>query len=270
MNWRNISILLSVAALLAACTSQPSHTVDGYPDRELDPSDIADAVPRAEPLSKYGNPDVYEVLGQRYATLDTSSGFSERGLASFYGTKFHGRRTSSGEIYDMYKMTAAHKTLPLPTYVEVVNLDNGRSTVVKVNDRGPFHGDRVIDLSYAAAVKLGIANRGTGRVEIRAIDPSSPAAHLKETSLSTAAGSATPGPELYVQAGAFANRANAEKLKKDLHQKSRREVHIRDAQRDGIKLFKVYVGPFGSIAQADNLTSKLRGQGIEGAHTVVD
>ncbi len=138
--------------------------------RQLDPDNIADAVPDDEPLSAYGNPDSYVVDGKRYYTLRTAQGFAERGIASWYGNPFHGQRTSSGETYDMYRMTAAHKQLPLPTYVQVRNLDNGRTATVKINDRGPFKDNRVIDLSYAAALKLGVVAKGTAFVEIRALD----------------------------------------------------------------------------------------------------
>ena len=138
---------------------------DGPPARPLDAAGIPDAVPRAEPRSKSGNPPFYEVRGQRYYVMNDAAGYRESGVASWYGTKFHGRRTSSGEPYDMYAMTAAHKTLPLPSYVRVTHRGNGRSVVVRVNDRGPFIGDRVIDLSYAAAVRLGMHNEGTAPVE---------------------------------------------------------------------------------------------------------
>ncbi|MES9903121.1 MAG: septal ring lytic transglycosylase RlpA family protein, partial [Sedimenticola sp.] len=153
---------LPACALLvvAACSIRPpsfpgSSDNDSAPTRRLDPNSIADAVPRAERRSRRGNADSYVVLGKRYHVMANSDGFSQRGIASWYGTKFHGRTTSSGEVYDMYAMTAAHKSLPLPTYVEVTNLNNGRHTIVKVNDRGPFHNNRIIDLSYAAATKLG-------------------------------------------------------------------------------------------------------------------
>jgi rare lipoprotein A len=134
-------------------------------------ADIPDAVPRVEPKSGLGNPESYVVFGKRYHTLSSSEGYEAEGVASWYGPKFDRRPTSSGETYDMYAMTAAHKTLPLPTYVRVTNLDNGRTAVVKVNDRGPFYGHRLIDLSYAAARKLGIVATGTAPVDVRAIDP---------------------------------------------------------------------------------------------------
>ena len=125
---------------------------------DIDLTSTPDAVPRVEPRSRYGNPRSYVVNGKQYFTLSSARGFIQRGIASWYGQAFHGRRTSSGETYDMHKMTAAHKTLPLPTYVSVRDLGTGRTIVVRVNDRGPFHGDRIIDLSFAAASKLGISH----------------------------------------------------------------------------------------------------------------
>ncbi|HEX23103.1 MAG TPA: septal ring lytic transglycosylase RlpA family protein, partial [Chromatiales bacterium] len=159
---------LAMGLLLSACGSL--EVQDGAPDRHVDASGIADAVPKIEPYSKYGNPSSYQVAGKTYYVLDDHSGYHQRGQASWYGTKFHGRRTSSGEPYDMYAMTAAHKSLPIPSYVEVTNLDNGRKTVLRVNDRGPFIDGRIIDLSYVAAKKLGVYDTGTARVEVRAID----------------------------------------------------------------------------------------------------
>ena len=132
--------------------------------------EIPEAVPRPEFKSRSGNPETYVIEGVTYRVLDTSAGYREEGIASWYGGYFHGRRTSSGDIYDMYQMTAAHKSLPLPTYVRVTNLDNGRSVVLRVNDRGPFVEDRIIDLSYAAATRLGMAAQGTAQVEVVALD----------------------------------------------------------------------------------------------------
>ncbi len=167
--------VLLYALLVAGCTSRGVFDRgDHAPPGMVDISGIEDAVPQHEPLSRYGNPASYVVYGKRYYTKPTSKGHKERGIASWYGTKFHGQRTSSGETYDMYKMTAAHKTLPLPTYVEVKNLRNNRTIVVKVNDRGPFMHDRIIDLSFVAAAKLGIQEDGTGLVEVRALEPETP------------------------------------------------------------------------------------------------
>jgi rare lipoprotein A len=172
--WRPVAgpvLLLILILLLSGCASTGDGAdLGGGPDL----ADIEDAVPKAEPKSRYGNPKSYVVFGKRYYTKASADGHVERGLASWYGKKFHGRKTSSGERYDMHAMTAAHKSLPLPTYVQVTNLKNGRSAVVRVNDRGPFHGRRVIDLSYAAARKLDIVRAGTAMVEVRAIDPRKP------------------------------------------------------------------------------------------------
>jgi rare lipoprotein A len=144
---------------------------DGEPDRSIDVNALPEPEPRSEPLSKYGNRSPYTVLGKSYEVLPTSRGYVERGIASWYGAKFHGYMTSSFEPYDMYAFSAAHKTLPLPSWVRVTNLANGKDVVVRVNDRGPFHQDRIIDLSYAAAARIGIWPAGTGRVEVRAIAP---------------------------------------------------------------------------------------------------
>ena len=162
----------AILVLLAGCAGQ-GNLIDGD---EIPPeiARIPDAVPKYEPLSKSGNPDSYVIRGQRFYVKRTRSGHVERGLASWYGQPFHGRKTSSGEIYNMHGMTAAHKTLPLPTYARVTNVENGRSIVVKINDRGPFHGSRIVDLSYTAAVKLGVFRKGTAMVEVRAIDPGGP------------------------------------------------------------------------------------------------
>src|SRR5258708_3803973 len=139
-----------------------------------DLSKIPEPVPRAEPKSVYGNKSPYEVLGRTYAVLPNAQGYVERGIASWYGNKFHGYTTSNFEKYDMYAFTAAHKTLPLPSYARVTNLENGASVIVRINDRGPFAENRIIDLSYVAALKLGIWQKGTGMVEVRAIDASHP------------------------------------------------------------------------------------------------
>ena len=153
-----------------------AHIPDSTPDYIPDVDAIPEPEVTAEPRSRVGNRSTYAVLGKQYRVLDDPGGYVEEGLASYYGNKFHGRRTSNLEVYDMYAFTAAHKTLPLPSFARVTNRDNGKSIVVRVNDRGPFHAGRVIDLSYAAAVKLGITQRGTGRVEVRALAPGKGAA----------------------------------------------------------------------------------------------
>ncbi|MBI3343331.1 MAG: septal ring lytic transglycosylase RlpA family protein [Gammaproteobacteria bacterium] len=177
--------LLLVTVVVSGCGTTPRQTgrlpappaggeTDGAPLQQVDFDSIPEPEPQMEPYSKYGNPPYYEVNGRLYHTLSNSAGYVERGIASWYGTKFHGRRTSSGEPYDLYGVTAAHKTLPLPSYVLVTNLNNGRNLVVRVNDRGPFHEERLIDLSYAAAGKLGVLPTGTALVEVRAIQPGEP------------------------------------------------------------------------------------------------
>lgn len=167
----SVNPLLTITALLAALSA-----CSVIPEREVvrdtvDVSTIPDAVPRMEPLSETGNPESYEQYGKRYWIIPNPYKFVEKGTASWYGPKFHGKRTSSGDTFDMYKMTAAHKTLPLPSYARVTNLENKRSVVVRINDRGPFKDDRIVDLSYVAAKKLGITDNGTAEVELRVIDP---------------------------------------------------------------------------------------------------
>jgi len=172
-NHISVVILALVLTTLSGCTlvgvgspAPPLTSADG-----INFDEIPDAIPQAELKSRSGNPETYVINGVTYRVMDTSDGYREEGIASWYGGYFHGRRTSSGDIYDMYLMTAAHKSLPLPTYVRVTNLGNGRSVVLRVNDRGPFVGDRIIDLSFAAATKLGMAEQGTARVEVVALDP---------------------------------------------------------------------------------------------------
>ena len=148
---------------------------------------MPDAVPRYEPRSALGNPDSYEVYGEHYVVLNDFAGFKQRGIASWYGKKFHGKNTSSGEPYDMFLMTAAHKTLPIPCYVRVTNLSNQRSAIVRVNDRGPFHSDRIIDLSYVAALKLGVIGVGSAPVEIEALTPPAPGSAPMLTASTTSA-----------------------------------------------------------------------------------
>jgi rare lipoprotein A len=183
--YRLASIALALAAILSGCSSAPRvgappPTVQ-IPPHSAPPSappahllDVPDAIPRAEPRAIYGNPPSYEVFGKRYYVMASSVGYVERGVASWYGPGFHKELTSVREPYDMYGMTAAHKTLPLPAYVRVTNLQNGRSCVVRVNDRGPFVGNRIIDLSYTAAAKLDMLRDGTAMVEVRTLQPFDP------------------------------------------------------------------------------------------------
>jgi rare lipoprotein A len=279
MPGRPLLLGLACATLLAACSTRPS-LPPGFPDssdrapaRRLDPNAIANAMPRAEPVSRRGNPASYVVLGQRYQTLPSSRGYVERGIASWYGTKFHGRATSSGEPYDMYAMTAAHKSLPLPTYVQVTNLRNGRTAIVKVNDRGPFHDNRLIDLSYAAATKLGILGEGTGLVEVRALDPGAPPGQAPATPAPVSPliqASLPAAPGLFIQVGAFSNRHNADQLSRRLAGSLGEQVRIQQIDNRGQPLFRVQIGPLGGVEQVDRLSLNLAPLGIVETQVVID
>jgi rare lipoprotein A len=238
---------------------------DGGPPIPPDVSRVPEPQPRVEPLAAYGNKSPYTVLGHTYNVLPSARGYNERGIASWYGTKFHGRLTSSREPYDMYAMTAAHKTLPLPTFARVTNLDNGRSVIVRINDRGPFHADRIIDLSYAAAVKLGIHIEGTGKVEVRAIDPG----HPELAALPAVTAPATPRP-LFVQVGAFANRDNALQVAARLRNARIDDVFLDRVLSSGRLLHRVRVGPLRTVAAADAMTARLRGLGLRSITLSVD
>ncbi len=262
---RAVLVLLAGTVVLSACGRAP--TVDGPPPGSIDVASIPDAVPRVEPRSRYGNPASYKVNGKRYYTLKASSGYRERGIASWYGTKFQGRRTSSGEPYDMYAMTAAHKTLPLPTYVRVTNLENQRSVVLRVNDRGPFYTNRIIDLSYTAASKLGILSKGTGYVEVVALDPRSPEPVIAaETTPSPATGPV----QLYLQTGSFSVRANAEQMKWRMQSVSGGPVDIEPVQIDGRITYRVRVGPIATVNKADRLVQQISDLGLETPRIVIE
>ena len=223
---------------------------------------IPDAVPRVEPRSAHGNPPFYNVLGRRYYVLATADGYLDRGVASWYGPTFHGGNTSSGEPYDMYAMTAAHKTLPLPCYARVTNLRNGRSVVVRINDRGPFVANRLIDLSYSAAAKLDMIRDGTTLVEVRALTPSVPDV-LTRTS-------AQPPPALYVQAGAFTDQQNAQRLLARLRAAGLERAFIALPLQNGAHLYRVRLGPVESVAQFDELTARLNALGVPDARLAVE
>lgn len=265
------AVLLVICSCFVACsTLKTGLQSDDAPANPRDVSEVPNAVPHNEPLSRYGNPESYKVYGKTYYTLPSSKDYQERGTASWYGTKFHGKRTSSGEPYDLYAMTAAHKTLPLPTYVEVTNLVNGRSVIVKVNDRGPFHDDRLIDLSYTAAAKLDILQYGTGQVEIRAIDPeehTATGATPVETSRAPAA--TQENQSLYLQVGAFSSHGNAQRMQDDLLSQNIGEVRIVETSTNAGTFFKVQVGPLASHMEANQVTQELKTLGINNSHSIV-
>ena len=245
-----------VVLLLAACAGEKKKEVqqgDGPSSRKITAADVQDAVPKNEPLARYGNHSPYTVLGKTYKVLPSSKGYHERGIASWYGSKFHGRRTSSGELYDMHVATAAHKTLPLPTYAEVINLDNGRKMIVKINDRGPFHEDRIIDLSYAAAIKLGVDQTGTARIDVRAIDVKT----SKRSSVKVADGT-------FLQVGAFSKRKTANDLAGKMVAAHLKPVSVQKSRG----LYKVWIGPYASEAEIEASIHRVVELGYERPHKV--
>ncbi|MDJ0904926.1 MAG: septal ring lytic transglycosylase RlpA family protein [Woeseiaceae bacterium] len=267
-----VLILVLLAAALAGCGSSdvrdsaPKSGSVRIPDLPDDP------VPRPLPRSKYGNGPEYEVFGKRYTVMPTSSGYKERGVASWYGTKFHGNLTSSREPYDMYEMTAAHKTLPLPTYVKVRNLSNGRSIIVKVNDRGPFVHNRIIDLSYAAAMKLDMVTSGTSLVEVEAISfddpPGDRPVRKTATPQPAPAAAAAPPPKridedhIFLQVGAFGSRDNAHRRRAALEDANIPTVYVVEDTSVSPALYRVRIGPIRGIVQYDIIVEELENLGI--------
>lgn len=269
IDWRQGAAWLSMVLLLTACTANAP--LENWPEDPPQSGDVADAVPQVEPRSRYGNPPFYIVAGKRYDVLSSSAGFVERGVASWYGPDFHGKRASSGETYDMYAMTAAHPSLPLPTYVQVTNLSNGRKAIVKINDRGPFHDGRVIDLSYAAAWKLGILQRGTGKVEVRALDPNPPQATTSAPAKKRVqAAVASMAPGLFVQVGAFSKFRNAEHLRAQLLLGQLSNIHIQpDADADS-PIYRVRIGPLSSAGAADLTAHRLEAMGLKDFRVIAE
>ena len=285
--------LLAPAVLLAACGTSPPRVeaesgAGGVPAATTAPrggayykddgpgvnppanlAAIPDAEPRLEPLHRFANRP-YEVFGKNYVPLTRVEPFTERGTASWYGRRYHGAKTSSGEPYDMYSMNAAHPTLPIPSYARVMNLANGRSVVVRINDRGPFHSGRVIDLSYTAAYKLGYVDAGSARVEVQAVVPGAAQVTAAPEAPPKAASRAAPRPErpaetagagdatrIFLQLGAFAAEANAESFRahmaRDLAWLSEL-IQVREV--DG--LFKLRLGPYRSQDDARRVAERIR------------
>jgi rare lipoprotein A len=268
---------------------------DGPPSGSSRIPDMSGEVtPRPEPRSRYGNGPVYEVLGKRYTVMPSSSGYRERGVASWYGKKFHGNLTSNREPYDMYAMTAAHKTLPLPTYVRVRNLRNDKSIIVRVNDRGPFVHNRIIDLSYAAAMKLDMIQDGTSLVEVTAISFDQPTG---DRPVRRSAGGVPPGPvaaeaaptvaeaaptvgqaaptgaaahQVYVQVGAFGDRSNAERRLGALSLAGIRDAFVHEERAADRVLYRVRIGPIADVVQYDVLVEELEGIGITDPYLIAD
>ena len=288
-----LPLSLLLLALLAACNGgglrgdgppSGSTRIPGLPD---------DAIPRREARSKYGNGPVYEVFGQRYTVMPSGRGYQERGVASWYGKKFHGNLTSNREVYDMHAMTAAHKTLPLPSYVRVRNLRNDKSIVVRVNDRGPFVHNRIIDLSYSAALKLDMIRDGTSLVEVTAIDldapsgdrptrettPPAPAQAPPLVSLpsTSVAPTATPAAtesiaehKIFVQVGAFGDRVNAERRLNVLAAAGVDNAYIHEDRSSSPALLRVRIGPVADVLQYDILVEELENLGILDPYLIAD
>jgi len=288
------SALLCASLLLVAC-SGPAVIRDSGPSGPVDVSSIPNAEPRFEARTRAGNKSPYSVLGKTYRVLPESDGFKEQGIASWYGNKFHGRRTSNGEIYNMYGMTAAHKNLPIPSYVKVTNLDNGRSIVVRVNDRGPFHEGRVIDLSYAGASKLDYLKQGTARVEVEALPMAAGYSDVTTHAFSTVSARAadvkalprTTVPEqsqlpasgeqaghrlpnnTFLQVGAFSRQLSAQGLQQRVAALT--SLPVRLSNSAGAKsLWRVQVGPVESNLVVMNLRAALESEGLRAGHLVYE
>jgi rare lipoprotein A len=219
--------------------------------------------------SKYGNPSSYVVMGERYHVMESSHGFIQRGLASWYGADFHGKRTSSGEVYNMHAMTAAHKTLPIPVYVRVSNLTNGKSAVVLVNDRGPFVDNRIIDLSYAAAKKLGVVGPGTAEVEIEALGTRKdmPRHTVRSIPLQQSKLAET---SVFIQLGSFGSEANAQNLLNDLNDNQEDSVLIQQVNTEKGDFYRVRLGPLLSVNEANEIHGRLLSKGYSNAKIVFD
>ena len=258
-------LLFAISFLIQGCirTLIIDEIQDGAGDA-VDVTLIPNATPVIEPVRRAGNSNPYSVFGVTYRLLPSAEGYRERGTASWYGKKFHGRRTANGDVYNMYGMTAAHRTLPIPAYARVTNLDNQRSVIVRINDRGPFHSERIIDLSYVAALKLGFAERGTTQVEVEVITP--PAARdnaLPEGSEKTAARKTPSLPHVplpvdgaYLQVGAFTTPDAASTLRAQLETMTDLSVAVKQQKQ----LYKVTIGPVMTLQQLTALQERLRSQ----------
>lgn len=285
-NWILCCLCLISIALLNGCSSMKSRA-DGPPSFYVDETRVPNATPKPEKLAKYGNMQSYRVFGKKYYVMKSAKNFQETGMASWYGMKWHKQRTSSGERYDILGMTAAHRTLPLPTYVQVTNLKNDRTIIVKVNDRGPFASNRIIDLSYVAAKKLGMVGHGTTQVAIKAIDPqnisnlpnttrtvtvkdeviilsSNKQDEVLHAAVHTPANRYASSGEAghYLQVGAFRNRVNAERLKQKLVAMVHSPVEITRPALASNSLYRVKIGPIKDFGAADDITRKLRAIGL--------
>lgn len=252
-------LVLPLILLLGACSGSEPRVGwgnDGAPAVTLTPEQVADAVPRPDPILDAGNTSPYVVNGETYRVLPTAAGYRAEGIASWYGTKFHGNPTANGEPYDLYLATAAHRTLPIPSYLRVTNLRNGRQLLVRVNDRGPFHADRVIDLSYAAAVRLGFAEQGTAPVRLEAVEVAG---------VDDRRGKAQ-GDYRYLQLGAFSSDSSARALRDELAGLvTPVPVTVTPVDVGGRRLNRVRLGPVDSSAELQRLQALLSDRGYPAA-----
>ena len=269
------AVIFIFCLLAAGCNllpSSPRANQDGPPKGRVNKRHIhrtPNAVPRALPKSRYGNPKSYVVMGKRYYVLNSAKGYNVRGIASWYGRKFQGRLTSSREPYNMFAMTAASPVLPIPTFVRVTNLANGRSVVVKVNDRGPFAPNRILDLSYAAAVKLGYAEQGTAMVQVTAINPKRPnALPLAPAPTQLVSRPSGSSHQLFLQLGAFRFEGDAKRFRSKMAITTGRNVLIKRKHVRDQMLYLVQVGPLRGSGESDRLQSRLAREGIN-SFTVV-
>ena len=272
---------VALFSILSACSSQPMYD-SGPPQNGSNVADLpGDAIPRDEPRSRFGNGPYYKVYGETYEVLDTNYGYRESGVASWYGNKFHGQLTSSQERYNMYAMTAAHKSLPLPSYVRVRNLRNDKSVIVRVNDRGPFVHNRLIDLSYAAATKLDMITAGTSLVEVTAISFDQPSAQPEETAqLAEAAQPAeaviaeNPAQDtaeyIFVQVGAFGEPENARRRFTQLRDVGIDKAFVHADSSTSPALYRVRIGPIADVLQYDSIVERLQNIGISETHLVTE
>lgn len=281
---RNSLIVLSLAAL-AACSSSPAPPVknensgrysisqDRAPTRIVDIGSVPEVIPVPIKRTGAGNRSPYTVLGKSYSVMPSEVGYQERGVASWYGEKFHGHKTSNGEIFDMYQASAAHKSLPIPSFLKVTNLDNNRSIIVRVNDRGPFHGDRIVDLSYAAAVKLGYADRGTARVYLESVvangDEYSDSRGAEP--LVRVAAVNPPGSDKYLQVGAFSQLTAARTVSNELRTLTDKPVFIRSVNtvNNGV-MHRVRIGPLANAGEINRLSRQVEAANLGTPYTVTE
>ena len=286
-NVLRISIVLPVLLAVVSCSSAPEQTPespnkgrysisqDRAPTQIVDLSIIPEVIPQPINRTMAGNRSPYTVLGKSYQVLPTEEGYNESGVASWYGEKFHGHKTSNGEVFDMYQVSAAHKSLPIPSFLRVTNLDNNRSIVVRVNDRGPFHGDRVIDLSYAAALKLGYADRGTARVQLESIVASGAFRDRGVSATTSAAGNEnlriSSSSSKYLQVGAFSELSTAQEVSTKVEEITSLPVFIRTVNISKSRtLHRVRVGPISDSGQIQRVSESVVAANLGSPYTVTE